>query len=133
MTPTDGSTPNSKSGLLKSVKDFRRFAEMMLVLAELAPERMTLSQAIFFILTGTAELSGQQPTYSSIKEEVGEQLNRSLHTTYRILMEPSRAFPKGLGWLTSDLNPNDNREKFLKLTPKGRSVFRAIQITMKDL
>lgn len=129
---TNGPTPNSKIELIGSVKDFRVFAETMLILAELAPERMTLSQAIFFVMTGTAELSGQRPTYSDIKEAVGEQLNRSLHSTYRILMEPSRNFPKGLGWLTSELNPADNRQKFLSMTPKGRSVFRALRMTMRD-
>ncbi len=101
------------------------------MLAKMAPERMTLSQAIFFVLAGSADLAGKQPTYTDIKEEVGDQLNRSLHTTYRILLEPSRAFPKGLGWLTSELNPKDNRVKFLRLTPKGRGVMAELAAAMK--
>lgn len=132
MTTPDRTTTESNAGLIGSARDFQRFGETMLVLAELAPERMTLSQTIFFVLAGTAELSGKQPTFTDIKEAVGEQLNRSLHSTYRVLMEPSRAFPKGLGWLTTELNPNDNREKFIRLTAKGRSVLRAVQMTMKD-
>jgi DNA-binding MarR family transcriptional regulator len=98
----------------------------MIILAEMAPERMTLSQAIFFLMTAIADLSGKQPTFSDIKEAVGTTINRSLHTTYRILLAKSRVYPNGLGWLRQELNPNDNREKFLRLTPKGRTVMLGV-------
>jgi len=94
-------------------------------------ERMTASQLIFFMLAATSDLAGRPATFGDIKEMVGDRLNRSLHTTYRILMEPSRAFPKGLGWLTSDLNPADNRQKFIKLTPEGRKVMKALHKALK--
>jgi hypothetical protein len=106
--------------------DFANFSAAMIVLAEMAPERMTLSQGIFFMLTATADLAGKDPTFSDIKEAVGETVNRSLHTTYRILMEPSRVYPNGLGWLRAEPNPMDAREKFLRLTPKGRAVMLGV-------
>ena len=101
-----------------------------MVLARLAPERMTMSQAIFFLVAGSADLAGEQPTYTAIKDQLGDQLNRSLHTTYRIFMEPSRAFPKGLGWLTSEVCSADNRVKILSLTPEGKKVMQALAASM---
>lgn len=60
---------------------------------------MSLSQAIFFVLTANADLAGRQPTFSEIKADVGDTVNKSLHTTYRVLLEPNRNYPNGLGWL----------------------------------
>lgn len=118
-------------------RDFANFSAAMIVLAEMAPERMTLSQGIFFVLTATADLAGKDPTFSDIKEAVGETVNRSLHTTYRILLEPSRVYPNALGWLRQEENPMDARQKFLRLTPKGRAVMvgvlRALGIEQKEL
>jgi hypothetical protein len=108
--------------LFTSAGDLRSFSQAMTILADLAPERMTLSQAIFFVLAGTADLAGQDPTYSEIKLAVGDKINRSLNTTYRILLGPSRLYPNGLGWLRQEINPQDNREKFLRLTDEGRRV-----------
>lgn len=127
----DSATSAIRRELQLSVGDFACFSEAMLILAEMAPERMTMSQALFFMLTASAELAGKQPTYSDVKEAIGDQLNRSLHTTYRILLEPSRAFPKGLGWLRAETNPADNRVKFLKLTDAGLNVMHAVYLALK--
>lgn len=118
--------------LNRHIGDFANFSAAMIVLGEMAPERMTLSQGIFFVLTATAELAGKNPTYSDIKEAVGDQINRSLHTTYRVLLEPSRAYPNGIGWLRQEPNPMDNRVKFLRMTPKGRRVMKEILAALKE-
>jgi hypothetical protein len=124
-------TSNRLDPLKQHIGDFAHFSAAMIVLAEMAPERMTMSQAIFFVLTATSELAGKQPTYSDIKEAVGDQINRSLHTTYRILLEPSRVYPNGLGWLKQVPNPMDNRVKFLVMTPKGRKVMEEIMAALE--
>lgn len=118
-------------GLNRYVTDLRHFSEMMMVLAEMAPDRMTMSQTLFFVMSAAADLAGQQPTYTDIKESIGPALNKSLHTTYRILMEPSPKFPKGLGWLTTETNPADMRVKFLRLTPEGRRVIKTLAHIME--
>lgn len=115
-----------KTGLQLHIGEFANFSTAMIVLAEMAPERMTMSQAIFFVLTATADLAGRNPTFSDIRDAVGDTVNRSLHTTYRVLLEPNRNYPKGLGWLRQEENPMDARQKFLRLTPKGRTVMTAV-------
>lgn len=118
--------PKRSEPLMLHTQDFVNFSAGMIVLAEMAPDRMSLSQGIFFILTATADLAGKDPTFSDIKEAVGETVNRSLHTTYRVLLEPSRIYPQSLGWLRQEPNPMDARQKFLRLTPKGRAVMSGV-------
>ena len=119
--------------LKTSVGDFQALAKAMTTIAELAPERMTLSQAIFFVQAAADELKGEQPTYSSVREKIGDNINRSLHTTYRVLLGKSRLYPKGLSWLKAEVNPDDNREKFLQVTPKGREVLSALRAHLSGL
>src|SRR3546814_6911872 len=88
--------------------------------------RMTMAQGVFFLLAASADIAGKPTTFTEIKEAQGEAINRSLHSTYRVLLTPSRTFPKGLDWLARVENPQDNREKLLKLTPKGREIIREV-------
>jgi len=127
--------PGAKpDGLFKHVGELRDFGLAMLVLAELAPERMTMAQAIFFLLAAGADLAGRPATFSGIREAVGPVINRSLHTTYKVLLDgPNRKDnprQKGLNWLYRESNPNDEREKFLRLTPEGRRVIREVIIAI---
>lgn len=98
----------------------------MVVLAEEAPDRMTLSQGMFFLLAASADLKGKPTTYTEIKEEFGEAVNRSLHGTYRVLLKPSRPYPNALGWLDRVEDPTDNRRKLLTLTSKGRTIIQSL-------
>jgi len=112
--------------LKKHVGDLARFSAAMIVTAELSPHRMTTSQVIFFVTAAAAILAGRQATYTAIKEAIGEDVNRSLKTTYRVLLEPSRLYPGALGWLKRETNPADNREQLFDLTPRGRHVLEQI-------
>lgn len=120
--------------LLKHVGELRDFSASMIVLAELAPERMTMAQGIFFLLAATADLKGNPATFSAIRETVGPVINRSLHTTYKVLLQgPSRKDnpkQKGLDWLYRETNPEDEREKFLRLTERGRVVIISVIIAI---
>lgn len=127
-TTTNSTKPDP---LFKSVRDLGDFSAGLMVLAEMAPERLTASQLIFFLLTATADIAGRDPTYSDIREAVGDKINKSLHSTYKIFLEPSRVYPNGLGWLTAEVNPMDNRQKFLRVTKKGRAVIREVLEALK--
>lgn len=125
----DGNQPNMRptsDNLHAHVGSLVDLGAAMMAMAEMAPERMSVSQVIFFITAATADLAGKRPTFSEMRNSLGEDINRTLHATYRVLLEPSRAYPKGLGWLTRERNPADNREWFLKLTPKGRLVIKEV-------
>lgn len=96
------------------------------------PKRMTASQLVFFVATASADLKGHRPTYSQIRNEIGETLDRSLHSTYRVLLAKCKAYPNGLGLLRREVNPSDNREFFLRLTPKGRKLIERVAMQLED-
>lgn len=108
------------------VGDLARFSAAMIVCAEMAPHRMTISQVIFFVTAAAAIVAGKQPTYTDIKDAIGEEVGRSLNTTYRVLLERSRIYPNALQWLKRETNPADNREQIFDLTPKGRKVLKEV-------
>lgn len=109
-------------GLFKHAAELGSFSSALITLTDLLPERITLSQAAFFLLTAAADVAGQRPTFTEIKEVLGPAVGRSLHSTYRSLLTPSKAVPYGAGLLERFENPDDNRQKILKLTPKGRAL-----------
>ncbi len=86
----------------------------------------------FFLLAARADLRGRPSTFSEIRDAVGPSVNRSLHTTYKVFLDKplkrsdydsNRA---GLGWLTREIDPDDNRKKFLRLTQVGKDVLARI-------
>jgi hypothetical protein len=93
---------------------------------------MSLSQAIFFLKTAAEDLRGKKPTYSDIRGSLGERIQRTLHTTYRVVCERSRVYPKATGWLKRTTNKADNREKFLSVTPEGRAMLLKIREHLAD-
>ena len=121
-----------KGPLYLHVSSLEALCAGMMVMARMAPHRMTLSQVIFFVTAGTSIAAGKPTTYTEVKEMLGEEINRSLAQTYRVLFEPSRVYPKALEWMTRETNPADNRQKFFQLTPQGRRVLDEILKAMGD-
>lgn len=116
--------------------DLQKFSAALVALAELSPERLTLGQAAFFLHAGIADLRGTAATFTDIKDALGDTINRSLHTTYKVLVDESRKRGErrepGLGWLTRETDPNDNRRKYLRLTQRGRSILTDVATRLKN-
>lgn len=117
-------------GLFKQIGALGEFSETLTLLTALLPERITLSQATFFLMTASADIAGKQPTFTEIKDVLGPAVNRSLHSTYRSLLTPSKAVPHGAGLLERFENPDDNRQKILKLTKKGRELINQLIVQL---
>jgi hypothetical protein len=104
----------------------KNFSAGLLVLAELAPKHLTLAQCAFFMTAALADRAGRPATFTDLREAVGPAVNRSLHTTYKVFFTEGRvrdgARVQGLGWIKAELDPLDNRRKFLRLTRIGQSV-----------
>jgi len=124
------SMKQSPDELDTSVASLMRFAEGVLILAEDAEDRMSLGQVFFFLMASSRSLKGDPTTYSQIREEFGDKINKSLHSTYRQLLKPSRTHPKALGWLDRLEDPMDQRRKLLMLTPKGKRIAKLLLETM---
>jgi hypothetical protein len=115
----------------------RTFSEALIKLAEQAPERTTTGQMAFFVLAGIADATGKPATFTEIKEQVGNAINRSLHTTYKVFLDrelrrsDTDSKRAGLGWLTREEDQDDNRRKYLRLTPEGWRVLRELELKLR--
>lgn len=110
--------------------ELRNFSTALIAAADLAPDRMTLSQLTFFLFAAMADIRGTPATFSDIRDAAGPRVRKSMHTTYKILLDGNRRSDRvdtpGVDWLRREEDPLDNRRKFLRLTPKGRNVVQAI-------
>lgn len=125
--------PSTSPQLWKRVAELGASSAFLLYLADVASDRLSLRQAAFFMLAATADASGKPATRTELLTAYDEVFQGSVRNTYRQLMEPSRVFPKALGWLTSEENPDDSREHYLKLTELGRTVVTAALITLEPV
>ena len=123
---------SSADGLALRVGELTDYSTVMLTLAEMVPERTTLAQMTFFLLAAIADLGGKPATFTDIKEAVGPAVNRSLHTTYKLFLDRPlkrsdyESNRQGLGWLTREMDPNDNRKNYLRLTSSGRAIIKMV-------
>lgn len=134
MTAKDISTRKSVSP--QHMRDLKEFSLALITLSEQAPDRLTIAQLTFFIAAALADLRGSPATFTEIFEVIGDQINKSLRTTYKVFLDvrPRKDRPNnapGVGWLHRVTNPKDEREKFLKLTPKGKFVVEQLLFTME--
>jgi hypothetical protein len=120
----------SKVALQRHIAALRNFSAGLMVLSEIAPDRLSVAQGSFFLLAGLADQAGKAVTYTDLKEALGDVINRSLHTTYRVFLDEGRTRgdcrEAGLGWLTRETDPKDNRRRYLKLTPAGRAILEEV-------
>jgi hypothetical protein len=105
----------------------------LLYLADVGSDRLSLTQAAFFLLAATADAAGKPATRAELIQTYNETFRGSIRNTYRQLLEPSRAYPKALGWLAAEENPNDIREQFLRLTDEGKSVIRGALMALEPM
>jgi hypothetical protein len=98
---------------------------MLMHLADESSERLSVTQIAFFFAAAHADLARRGATRSELLTGHPETFGGSVRNSYRQLLEPSRAYPNALGWLRTEPNPDDDREQFLRLTPKGREVIES--------
>lgn len=129
----------NSAGLYKFVRPLASLSATMLYLAEAGSDRLTINQAAFFLIAAAADAKGAPLTVSEIMEGAADILNPSVANTYKVLLEPRASSHGGssLGWLTREPDPDDERRKYLRLTPKGAAVIKAAllalgQTTYKD-
>lgn len=104
----------------------RNFSAGLILLTEASPRHLTLAQLTFFLTAAMADRAGRPATFTELKEAIGPAMHRSLHTTYKVFLKEGRIRDgermEGLGWLTSEVDPKDNRRKPLSLTRTGSRI-----------
>ncbi len=108
-----------------SAADFERLAGVLTVLAELAHERMTVRQALFFCSAAYLEAMGQSASVPIIRDAV-PVLKRAGEKIKETLLEPTDRYPDALGWLEQTVDPNDRRMRYIKTSEEGREIALAL-------
>lgn len=129
----DTRTMSSSQPLWKRVGELGASSAFLLYLSSVGSDRLSVTQAAFFMLAATADAAGQPATRSQLIEAHEEDFKGSIKNTYRQFLEPTRTHPNGLGWLTQESNPDDYREKILKLTPRGRRVIEGALLSLMPM
>jgi hypothetical protein len=119
--------------LWKRVAELAGSSAFLLYLGDVGSDRLTLTQAAFFMLAATADAAGRPATRSELLQTYPDQFRGSIRNSYRQLLEPSRLYPKSLGWLSTEANPNDDREQLLRLTEEGKSVIMGALMALEPL
>lgn len=126
-------TTGTSSQLWRRVPELAGSSAFLLYLADVGSDRLSLTQAAFFLLAATADASGRPATRSELIATYSETFRGSIRNSYRQLLEPTRTYPMGLGWLTTESNPNDAREQFLRLTSEGKSVISGAIMALEPM
>jgi hypothetical protein len=94
-------------------------------LAELAPERMTVRQALFLTSLAHREAMGHTATVPLIRED-RPVLKRAGEKHKECFLAATPRHPDALGWVEQEYDEGDRRMRYLKLTPEGREVVTAL-------
>lgn len=116
--------------LWQRVGELAGSSAFLMYLAEAGSDRLTVSQAAFFMLAAAADAKGDPATRSRLLTASGADFRPSIRNSYRQLLAPSRVYPNALGWLQTEDNPLDNREQFLRLSPEGKAVIEGALLAL---
>jgi hypothetical protein len=129
----DMSDLRMSSPLWKHVGELGGLSATLLYLADVGSDRLSLTQAAFFLLAATADVAGRPATRAQLMQTYPDSFRGSARNSYRQLLEPSRVYPNALAWLRAEENPDDLREQFLRLTDEGRSVIQGALMALTPL
>ena len=118
------STPRAASEPLLpgSADAFKRFSAALRILSMAVPPRVSVRQLLAFAIVANANSMGRSITLSEVREIAGDAIGQSIERTIQQFFPPTRQDPDGLGWIEQELDLDDRRKKYLKLTAMGRYV-----------
>lgn len=126
--------PSTDRDLALNTAFYWEFTNRVRSLVEQMPPRTTARQAYAFLLIVRENAMGRSITAKGLRELAGRDGNReeilgqSIQRTYQLFLEADEKNPDGLGWVYIEMNKEDRRQNFLKLTSKGMEVASSIRM-----
>lgn len=105
-----------------------RLENLLRTLSVETPTRTTIRQLYTFASIAKFNAEGKLVTLTEVKQRAGDHLGEPVlgphvNRSYQIFLSPEEARDtEALGWISRQTNPNDRRESFIMLTPKGREI-----------
>lgn len=115
-----------------AVRDLEHVSLALRLIAAELPQRTTLRQALAFVTVAMMDAAGQSVTLSELNEDLGDDrtgnpmLGTAFDRVFDTFLEPTKRIPTGLGWCFKEVDEDDLRKKYLRLTPKGRDVAKRL-------
>lgn len=114
----------------KSIRAVEGVYRALATVVEDSQPRTSARQILAFLAVVQADARGTSIMLSDIRDIEGRDgkpiIGQSIQQTFAMLLEPSDREPNGLGWVTQEVDEDDRRRKYLKLTDKGRAVATAM-------
>lgn len=116
----------------RSANELERFAALLVGVTSITPPRTSARQILAFCLVAMSHIRNQSITMADLIQQGGDDergsplLGRSLERTFGLFLEPSKVFPDALSWVTQEIDPDDRRRKYLKLSDTGEKAVAAI-------
>lgn len=129
----DEPTHDQSARLWAKLPELQASTAFMLYLAKVGSDRLSLTQAAFFMLAATADAAGRPATRSQLIHTHSVTFRGSIKNSYRQLLEPSGKYQTALGWLRTEPNPDDDREQFLRLTKAGKKVILCVLLALEPI
>ena len=129
----DGLKKPSRSPAL-SVAAYERLAAALHAVATEVPARTSLRTATAFLTLAFTSAMGSSLTLTDLKDTMGEDvIGKTIDRTLNPLMEPTKKDPEALGWISQEMDEDDRRKKYLRLTPKGWAAAERIVAILEDI
>ncbi len=110
--------------------------KLMLWFAARTPARITIRQALAFLLFAEGDVHGAPRTVQFLRDlwipdaVEGKAFATALTRSFAIFFEPDGDEPHALGWLYSVIDEEDKRNKVIRLTDKGKTAYRELLATI---
>lgn len=115
----------------RSAADLEQLAVVISLMTERGSEKLTMRQCLFFLAAAYLDLRNVSVNIAKIRE-IYPTIGRSIEKSKEQLLEPTKHTPDALGWLSQEMDEDDRRQRWLKLTPKGRKIVEDISIALRS-
>lgn len=125
-------SPPSSISLAASATALFRMSSALQILAAKLPARTSTRQAMAFVTVAYLDAMGTPATLTQLREIAGvgvdkkPLLGQSIERTFDTFLEPTKRTPDALAWCYQEVDEDDRRNKYIRLTTKGKRAAQEI-------
>lgn len=110
---------------MTNIRTLAAWTHALAYLTRETPVRLSVAQLTMFALAALGDRMGQPMNLTQLQETLEGSPGGSIRTTYTIFFAEHKG-ERHLGWLRQETCCEDQRVKWLRLTPKGGAILDAM-------